>query len=310
MFKIDNNKFKFQYKYLFIILLISTLYACQQDLNIEIKTNDKRLLVDGEFTSDTIVHSIRLYCSGSLITGKPQTSVSGAKIIVTDMVDTIYYTENKDTMGLYQTPYKCYGKSGHAYTLIITNVDIDNDGKTETYTSSDNTMPVPVVFDSLTSTFGYNGDGRQVVNLAYYQLNYHSPDYLYSFTLINNSTENGTVTKRLGTGEFARFESSYQQEKVLNPETTLSASAYYAISPSKVKKGDTISFIGFNLTQKQYSFLKEFDANTSGDDPFMDNIYDQLEIPSNISTNIEPSDKAAGYFFVYSVSKISKIFNE
>jgi hypothetical protein len=44
----------------FLILLTFLLNSCEQDLNIEIKTNDKRLLVDGEFTNDIVVHSIRL----------------------------------------------------------------------------------------------------------------------------------------------------------------------------------------------------------------------------------------------------------
>jgi hypothetical protein len=119
-----------------LILLAFLLISCEQDLNIEIKTNDKRLLVDGEFTNETVVHSIRLYCSGSLITGKPQTTVSGAKIYVTDGIETFDYIENRDTPGLYQTAGKVGGKGGHNYTLSITNIDIDNDGKMDSYTAT------------------------------------------------------------------------------------------------------------------------------------------------------------------------------
>ena len=86
-----------------MIVFAFLFYSCEQDVSIEIKTNDKRLLVDGEFTTDSVIHAIRLYCSGSLITGRPQTVVTGAKIFVTDNTDTFYYIENKDTLGLYQT---------------------------------------------------------------------------------------------------------------------------------------------------------------------------------------------------------------
>ncbi len=78
-----------------IIVFALLFYSCEQDVNIEIKTNDKRLLVDGEFTTDSVIHTIRLYCSGSLITGRPQAVVTGAKIYVTDGIETFDYIENK-----------------------------------------------------------------------------------------------------------------------------------------------------------------------------------------------------------------------
>jgi Domain of unknown function (DUF4249) len=292
-----------------LLTLVFLFSSCEQNLNIEIKTNDKRLLVDGEFTDDTVVHSVRLYCAGSLITGKPQTIVSGAKIYITDNIDTFYYIENKDTLGLYQTAGKVGGKGGHSYTLSITNIDIDNDGKMDSYTAN-SLMPVPVKFDSLVSKRGLNGDGNMAVNnYAYYKLYYNGPDYVYKSEFLNN-IQYGTITNRLGSGEFTRFENEFKVPKVLNPGSFINYWSYLSIN-STVVKGDTISFICFNLTNDQYNFLKEFDNNTTSDNQFNnENIYDQLKIPSNLPTNIEPADKAAGYFFIYSVSKISKVFNE
>jgi len=289
-----------------LLVLAFLLSSCEQDMNIEIKTNDKRLLVDGEFTDDTVVHSIRLCCSGSLITGKPQTIVSGAKIYVTDNIETFYYIENKDTLGLYQTVGKVGGKGGHIYTLSITNIDIDNDGKMDSFTAN-SLMPVPVKFDSLLSYHGYNGDGPQIINLAYYKLYFNGPVYVYPF--INN---NYTITDRLGSGEFTRFQENwYKVPKVLYPGSIINSYGYFALPPSDVKNGDIINFICFNFTNDQYSFLKIYDNNTSSNNQFnIENIYDQLKIPTNLPTNIEPANKAAGYFFIYSVSKISKVFNE
>jgi hypothetical protein len=54
----------------------------------------------------------------------------------------------------------------------------------------------------------------------------------------------------------------------------------------------------------------EFDNQTSSGDTFQDNLYDQLRIPYNLPTNIEPFDRAAGYFFIFSISRISKVFEE
>jgi len=106
---------------------------------------------------------------------------------------------------------------------------------------------------------------------------------------------------------------NYKVPKILNPGSVENYSSYFAITVANnpaVVNGDTIRFICFNFTADQYEFLKEFDNNTSSDDTFGDNIYDQLKVPANLPTNIEPSNKAAGYFFIYSVSEISKVFKE
>jgi hypothetical protein len=297
-----------------LLSLVILFSSCEQDLSIEIKTNDKRLLVDGEFTNDTVVHSIRLYCSGSLITGKPQTIVSGAKIYVTDGIETFDYIENKDTLGLYQTLGKVGGKGGHNYTLSITNIDIDEDGKIDSYTAN-SLLPVPIKFDSLLSYRGYTGDGPKVINLAYYKLFFDGPGYVYQSILVNNFIRYVTITDRTGSGPFASFKVYIKVPKVLYPDSVISYRSFFVLPPSAVKNNDTISFICFNFTDDQVGFLKIFDNNTtnntSGNNLFNnDNIYDQLRIPTNLPTNIEPADKTAGYFFIYSVSKISKVFNE
>jgi hypothetical protein len=293
-----------------IVVLAMFFYSCEQDMTIEIKTNDRRLLVDGELTSDSVIHTVRLYCSGSLITGRPQTVVTGARIRVTDGIETFDYVENKDTLGLYQTSAQCRGKGGHAYTLTISNIDVDEDGKTESYTAS-SLMPVPVAFDSLVSKRGLDGDGNMAVNnYAYYKLYYNGPDYVYKSELLNSDDEGTTIPDRLGTGVIFRDQNEYRVPKVLNPDSFRNYSSYLSL-PSTVVKGDTISFICCSLTAAQFEFLKEFDNSTSSNNLFnSENIYDQLKVPTNLPTNIEPSDKAAGYFFMYSVSKISKVFNE
>ena len=311
---IYNTERKFHIKNILLcfclIILAFLLNSCEQDLNIEIKTNDKRLLVDGEFTNETVVHSIRLYCSGSLITGKPQTIVSGAKIYVTDGIETFDYIENKDTLGLYQTVGKVGGKGGHNYTLSITNIDINNDGEMDSYTAN-SLMPVPVRFDSMVSYYGMNGDKIKgtIINYGYYTTFYNGPDYLFNYFIVKNKSFY-TITDRLGSGELTSNELQFRTIKVNTPGSIAHWLAYSAIEPrdTKVNEGDTICIVGLNFNKDQYEFLKNYDNNTNGGDLFQNNMYDQLRIPTNLPTNIEPSDKAAGYFFIYSVSKISKVF--
>jgi hypothetical protein len=177
----------------------------------------------------------------------------------------------------------------------------------DSYTSN-SLMPVPVKYDSLVSYLGANGDGPAVVNLAYYKLFYNGPDYVYPIVSQNDDSLM-TVTQMLGSGEFTRFMHDYKVPKVLDPDSVINDSSYFAIVLSQnpsIVKGDTIGFICYSFTTEQYEFLKEFDNNTTSNN----NFYDELRVPANLPTNIEPSDKAAGYFFIYSISEISKVFNE
>lgn len=286
------------------ILIVFIASSCEQDLTIEIKTNDKRLIVVGELTSDTIIHSANLYRSGSLITGQAQTVVSGAKVYITNKIDTIYYLESNNTPGLYQTPGKCFGIWGDIYYLSITNIDINDDGQMDSF-SANVMMPVPIKFDSLVSNYGINNDNQPaIINNAYYKIMNNGPDYVYNFMQVNNH-EIGSIENRLGTGEFSAGKNEYRVPKENNP--IYNAPRYFSLDKDSVTKGDTLTFIGYNFTKNQYDFLIAFDNNTNGD-PFIDNFMDQLNVPSNLPTNIEPSDKVAGYFFVYSISKISKVY--
>jgi hypothetical protein len=293
----------------FNILFVFLFSSCEHDLNVEIKTNDKRLLVDGEFTNDSVIHTIKLYCSGSLLTGKTQTAVSGAKVFVTDNTDTFYYAENVNTPGLYETLNKCRGIGGKVYFLSITNIDVDKDGEMDSYTAY-SMMPVPVKFDSLVSIRGLDGDGNMAVNnYAYYKIMFNGPDFVYKYTMVNNQTDYGTITDRLGSGEINRFENESKIPHVNKPDSTINYWSYLSIE-SKVVQGDTIAFICYNYTNDQFEFLKAFDNNTSSNNQLEDNYYDQLKLPINLPTNIEPSDKAAGYFFIYSVSGIAHVFKD
>jgi hypothetical protein len=294
----------------FCVLLLSMI-SCEKSVDIDIQTNDRRLVASGDFTNDTSVQSIRLYRSGSVTTGRPQAAVSGAKVLITDGIDTFAYLENPGSPGLYQTPTTCFGIGGHTYTLHISSVDIDGDGSDEEYTAQA-TMPVPVSFDSLVSFYGMNGDNipGTVDNRGYYTTFYGGPDYLYHYVVVNNSDTLFTISDRLGTGQITTWESVYQAKKQNVPGLTANGLREFWIEPPHhvVETGDTICMVGLNFNKDQYEFLKAFDNNTTGGSLVQNNLYDPLRIPANLPTNIQPSDKAAGYFFIYSVSRITGVF--
>lgn len=293
-----SKKIAFHLTFLFAALAMG---ACENDMTVTLKTADKRLIVSGEFTSDTTIHSLCLSRSGSIISGRKQAVITGAKVYVTNKVDTIYFVESKATPGLYQTPTKCYAVGGQTYYLSITGVDVDEDGKMDSF-SSVNKVPVAIKFDSLASKYELNGDNEYaVVNRPFYQRTANGPDYAFSYMMVNDK-EVSPLSKRLGHGELKSHITPTKRRKEGSTNFL-----YFSLDDEPVVKGDRLTFIAFNFTEDQYKFLTAFDNNTDGD-PFIDNMYDQLIIPSRLPTNIEPSNKAGGYFFVYSISRISKVY--
>jgi hypothetical protein len=283
------------------LLAALAMAACENDMTVTLNSADKRLVVSGEFTTDTTVHSLYLSRSGSIISGRKQTAVTGAKVYVTNKVDTIYFVESKGAPGLYQTPTKCYAVGGQTYYLSITGIDVDEDGKMDSF-SSVNKVLVAIKFDSLSSKYGLNGDSEYaLINIPFYQRTANGPDYAFSYMMVNDK-EIRPLSKRLGTGEVKTHMTPtkhYKEGETYN--------LYFSLDSEPVAKGDRLTFIAFNFTEDQYKFLTAFDNNTDGD-PFLDNMYDQLVIPSRLPTNIEPANKAGGYFLVYSISRISRVY--
>ncbi len=299
-----------KYTYLFSVISIVLILvgSCETNIQLKINTNEKRLLIDGSFTTDSTYHSIELYRSGNLTTGQPQAGLPGAQISITDNNETFYYEESDSVPGLYLTTTKCRGKGGCTYTLSITGVDIDENGTTEKYTAS-GLMPEPVVFDTLVAGHSFNGDGDlMIIHSAMYKIKQNSPACIFPYILVNNQvTNNGTIGERLGTN---KFDEGFIVQPIVNrPGQEIQQSIGFGAYASNVNPGDSVCFVGMNFTQQQYDFLKEFNDNTNGD-TFEDTVYDQLRMPVNLSTNIEPADKAAGYFFIYSVSRIKGKFKK
>lgn len=297
------------FQYITLIILIILLIACQKEINLKIETTANRLLVDGEFTNETGIHTVKLFRPAGILNETPNIPVSGAKVIITEGTDTIHFTESIQP-GVYNTIKECAGMGNKTYILSIKNIDIDSDGRPEEYTAKSK-MPEPILMDSLKSERGIHPADKTngINNYCYFRVTYNGPDYIYKYIEADNR-EIFNLSKRLGTGDLARFEREYQ---IVKPKTTdeykkMSSFLHISEKDTLVTAGSLISFVCLNLNAEHFGFLKEFDNNTSYN-LLDDNFYDQIKMPKNIPTNITPSNKAAGFFAVYSISRISKKLN-
>lgn len=293
-------------QYIKLTTLLVTIISCQKEINLKIETTANRLLVDGEFTNEMGIHTIKLCRPAGILNETPNIPVSGAKVIITEGTDTIHFTESVQT-GIYNTSIECAGKSNKTYILTITNIDIDSDGLTEEYTAKGK-MPEPIFMDSLRSVRGIHpvDKTKGINNYCYFKATINGPDYIYKYLEVDKRAIS-PLSKRLGTGDLARFE---RENKIVKPKAPdeykkLGTFLHIPEKDTVIPSGSLITFVCLNLNAEHFEFLKEFDNNTSYN-WLDDNFYDQIKMPKNIPTNITPSNKAAGYFSVYSISRISK----
>ena len=140
-------------------------------------------------------------------------------------------------------------------------------------------------------------NGADYLNM---QINNHG-EYDMKYWLGNSKREIGLYILSLPK---VNYPDSVKKEMIL---MYLFTNAFGAENP--VTNADTLICNTMNLMSGEFKFLSELN-NNSNYDWLSSNYYDQLKIPTNLPTNIEPSGKAAGYFFVYSMSRFSKVFKE
>ena len=274
---------KQRYIYTLLAALIAT--ACTEDIDLPLKSQGTRMLVvEGQITSDTTAHQIRLsYTSDYYETGENE--VEGAAVTVSDGTNNYVLTEDPQQKGLFTTAADFYGVPGKTYRLTITGVDSNEDGQAETYTS-ESTMPSMISVDSIRVAvvhkfytdvlqISYNTQESPVINDA----------YMY------RSAVNGVmVTDSL-------HEWGFTDDRLFNGQKIVDEPVIYLdqeIKQYKVKNGDRIMLETSHIPYEYYKYLNDALWEYWGSDPFGGN-------PANIPTNISGPRKAWGFFTAYAI---------
>ena len=130
-----------------IIIIISFLGACTERIDINTNDAETRLSVFGYITNKIGRHSIKITYTAGFFSNEPPQGISNAKVIISDGENEYTLTENKDSLGLYQTDSLFYGIEGKTYRLDIS-LDFDMDGNDEKYYATAY-MPLATRVDSV-----------------------------------------------------------------------------------------------------------------------------------------------------------------
>ena len=285
-------KIHFNIRTLIVLLAISTmLWNCTERIEINLDSTYTRLVVEGNVTSDTMTHWIRLSETSDYFHNQVAPAVTGARVSVDDGVSVHLLTESDTLPGWYFTSPGYHGIPGRTYTLRIGNVDIDKDGEPEDYSAASTMNPVNSLDSIKIEWFDTFFTGYQVRICAW---DSPQPDW-YAFKVRKNGI---LLTDTLS-------ERSVQSDDFFNGNYTYGIPSQF-LSTDKpdevVEVGDTITFEINGITEEYYNYVIEAQSQVFPQTPLFSGP------PANIRTNID--NGAIGFFEAYSVNYSSTIATE
>jgi len=272
------------------LMLLLFGHSCTERIDIELDSTYTRLVVQGTITTDSIHHRVKLSLSGDYFSNRPATGVSDA-IVELEFDDSRILLEEQDSVpGLYLTPRAFRGTIGTTYHISINQVDVDDDGISESYHAS-STMPGGVLFDSINLSYfsSFFGSGYQVFMFAldpptrdWYGLKYWKNSDLLTDTLIkyNVQADDFYNGKYLFYGVPIGFYSDDDPRERLLP-------------------GDTVTLELNSIGKEYYDFVGDAQLEIFGNNPLFSGP------PANVTSNID--NGAVGIFTAYSIQRSSAI---
>lgn len=262
------------------------IHSCTERIEVELDDSQVRLAVYGEISDYRKSHSVRLTKTSGYFSNTPPEGISGALVTISDGTKEIILEETDS--GMYVTNPNFAGIPGLTYTLRIENVDIDNDGREETYEAS-SYLPRAAPIDSIKLSYMSNLliSGWQI--LLYSTDPPDSKDF-YVYKVYKNSI--------LQTDSLSEY--IFRSDAFFNGKSTNGMVSQFLFDNKpneKIQEGDLITFELNGITEEYYNFLVAVQQEISLKIPVFSGP------PANVKSNF--SGGAVGFFTAYSVVRIT-----
>jgi hypothetical protein len=273
-----------------ILGMITLAFSCTEVVDIDLDSTYTRLVVEGAVTTDSVPHWVKLSTTADYFSNEPAPSVTGASVELEFGGNSLVMEENDTVPGLYQTPGAFRGNLGTVYSLHIGGVDVDGDGREETY-HAESTIPGNARLDSValaySSTFFASGyevymyaldpPGRNWYSLKFWKNSDLLTDTLLKFNVQSDDFYDGSY---LFYGIPIGFYNDEDPREVLEP-------------------GDTVTLEVNGIEEAYYHFVLDAQFEILGNNPLFSG--PSANVPSNIDHD------ARGFFSASSVVRASVI---
>ncbi len=262
------------------------LLSCEEEINLNLKTSDTRLVVGGMITSDTTHHVITLTQSAHYFDNTQVKHISGALVEVMAGDSIVVFTESDKNPGRYLSPANFYGVPGSEYRLRVTNVKMAGVSADEEFLSS-STMPPVTQMDSASIGYSYEWDLWKIVISAQDPANESN---FYMFNLLRNGRQTTETLKEKTILDDRLFDGKYASEVWIFGLD----SEEYEFQPN-----DILTMECYNITKEFYNYVYAVQIEIQGSNPLFSG--SPANVPGNISNN------ALGYFTTSAVSRVDFI---
>ncbi len=277
-------------KNIITILVIALItFSCTERIDINLDAQKyARLVVEGEFSSDTLPHKVKLSSTEDYFSNNIPAGVSNAQVSIYNNDEEYQLIEIPENSGIYLTAPEVFGQIGKTYTLKI---ELEEEiGGALIYEASSKIYPINQL-DSIGLEFHEDWGEEGFWEVKCYVLDPPTEDY-YMFhiyrngELINDTIDqvfvvddllyNGNYTNGIGVGY---FDQSKEDQKLL--------------------PGDKVTLRVGRITKDYTNFLWQLQQEVSYQTPLFSGP------PANVKGNI--NNGGFGAFGAYSTSYASKI---
>ena len=286
---------------IFIGLLSAT--ACTEDIVIDVEEGNTLIGVEAYFSDELKQHETILSYTADFYNRDDIRMVTGATVYVTDGVDTIVYHEDMENQGHYLTDLVA-GKRNTLYRLCIDATDSEGE---LVHLFSESILSDNVDYIDSLVIKPYNGANDSVVTVFFgdtiewvypYFQSLPDPDITYMPLIYKNDTlltDSLMQQMMIPVGGYAGY---YINGPVMIAQN-MDIPIYY-FKKSDLRVGDRIR-AGLQSIPADYIYFYYTIAMSNGSNPLMG-------APANVTTNIQPIDKAVGWFLTASVTSAETVF--
>lgn len=285
---------------MFSLMLILAMTACREEILIDLEEGNPLIGVEGSFTDELKRHEVILSYTTDFYNADEITMITGARVMLTDGVDTIPYIEQEDQPGHYLTD-SVAGKKKTLYTLMV-DVPDEIEGFKRLYAESymnDNIEEI----DSIVLKNNPMFEGVPGMDTVYFLYPYFQSlperSIVYLIHVFEDGVpQNDTLLQKnaIPMAGYAGYYINGEEMQEENMEIPVCM-----ITESELKEGEVIRLDLLSIPRDYMLFIYSVMLST-GSNPLMGP-------PSNVMTNIQPKGSAVGWFYTASVVSKEMIYH-
>ena len=287
-------------KWMLYMILAFAMFSCREDIIIDLEEGSPLIGVEGSITDEYKRHEVILSYTADFYNAEEIRMISGAKVVVTDGVDTIPYWEQSDQPGHYLTD-SVAGKKKTLYTLLV---DVPEEGggykrlSAESY-MQDNVEEIDSIVLKRTSMFPNVPLWDTIFMLYPYFQSLPDPSIVYMIKVTQDTVPQNDTLLQANSIPMAGYAGYY----VNGPEMLENTSEIPVAMMTKSELHDGM-YIRLDLLSipSDYMMFVFSVKMAMGSNPMMGP-------PTNVLTNIQPSREAVGWFYAASVVSKELIYH-